>query len=344
MSGTGLAPWRSPAGGAICGRASRLLARALAVLWIVPGVCAASPPRFVVEVDRGTLEIADRVQIHLFLEAPALARVALPGRGASLGPFELLEAGATTRDTLASGSVLHGRRLLATVYQVGSVTLPPLPARVVFEDTAFTVLSDSVTVLVSSMIEAAGADSTADIHALKGIVDFPMPGPRWPLVGLAAVIGASALWFWVWRRLRARRLAGALGPVDLRPADEWALSELRSLRALDLPAAGELAAHYSSLTDIVRPYLERRFHIHAADRTSAEILLVLRDCRDAGWQPERAAELRTLLEGADLVKFARHRPPVKSALGDLDAAVEFVRLTAPSPVVLARAASAGGES
>jgi hypothetical protein len=91
--------------------------------------------------------------------------------------------------------------------------------------------------------------------------------------------------------------------------------------------------HYGRVTDILRPYLERRFGFPAVDLTTTEIL--------AAASPELAAlnsnrprpiqdELADILGGADLVKFAKLEPPVAIAEGEIERAADFVRATAPS--------------
>jgi hypothetical protein len=281
-----------------------------------------------VEVDRGSLEIGDPIHIDVWIEGPATMDVELPGPGVRLAPFELLDAGQTAVDTLAPGRLRHRRRLTATVFRTGAVTLPPLVARIGTADTVFAVRSDSVTIEVLSVLEAAGADSTAALRPIKGPVDLPVPVPIWPwLAGLVAFLAAAAAAVG-WRRWRARMPLPAAALIDRRPPHERALEELRRLRALDLPARGEFKEHYTRLTDIVRPYLEHRFRIHAADRTSREILAELESTSDPSYDGNQSARLTVVFEEADLAKFARHRPAPARAHGDVEQMMAFVRDTA----------------
>jgi hypothetical protein len=115
-----------------------------------------------------------------------------------------------------------------------------------------------------------------------------------------------------------------------------ALEALAALRREELARAGRVKEHYIRLTDIVRPYLERRFGVPALDLTTSEILAAIAgtggDTRALG-EGTAKAELMRLLEEADLVKFARLEPPAPLAEGAIDRAADFVRETARVPVV-----------
>jgi hypothetical protein len=178
------------------------------------------------------------------------------------------------------------------------------------------------------VLARAAADSTADIRPVKALIDLPVPRDWRPwLAGAAVALALGAIAWIVWRR-RRRRPAPAVQPIDLRPAHEWALDELRSLLAEDLPGRRAFREHYSRLVGILRPYLERRFAIHAVERTSREILLDLERVADSAYSSGRARQLGSLLEEADLVKFARLCPPVTTAVGAVEQAMGFVTDTA----------------
>jgi hypothetical protein len=233
--------------------------------------------------------------------------------------------------------VRHAALLTVTAYQPGPVTLPALPALLRSPDGALsTVISDSLALEVESVLAAVpGAADSADIRPLKRPVELP-GGHRLALLLLALAAGLGLADFLVYRR-RRRRAPAAAAPValDTRPPDVIALEALERLRREGL-AAHRVKAHYSRLTDILRPYLERRFGFPAVDLTTAEILEAVAARLDGprgaavpppAPSPERD-ELRRLLEESDLVKFARFAPPPAIAEGAIDRAADFVRATA----------------
>jgi hypothetical protein len=184
--------------------------------------------------------------------------------------------------------------------------------------------SDSLTLGVESVLPAAGAD-TADIRPLKAAVE--LPGRRrwgWLVAALLALLLAVAVILIVRRRHRRAPVIQA-AIQDSRPADVIALEALAVLKREELARAGRVKEHYIRLTDIVRPYLERRFGVPALDLTTGEILLAM---ARAGGETTAMLELKRLLEEADLVKFARLAPPAALAEGAVDRAGDFVRATA----------------
>lgn len=126
--------------------------------------------------------------------------------------------------------------------------------------------------------------------------------------------------------------------VDTRPPEVIALAALEELRREGLASRGLLKEHYTRLTDILRPYLERRFGFPAADLTTSEIMEAIERRLPADGQPGPASELRRVLEESDLVKFARARPPAPLAVGEIDRAEAFVHATSQVLPSLAGAA------
>jgi hypothetical protein len=323
---SGWRSWRSAAGVAIA-----VLALA-ALAW--RGGAAADAPALEVAVDRGTIEVGDPLRLDVWVDAAPGTRVELPARERLPGDLDILSGHGTRIDTLPDGRLRHRRSWTVTAFRPGEAVLLPLTARLLepFEGTVDTQLvrSDTLRIDVASLVEAAGADSVADIHGLKAPVELPVPPDwrRWALV--AALLVGTAIAIAAWRRWRARRRPPVPRPmpIDRQPADLWALAELEGLRRADLPRSGAFKEHFTRLTDILRPYLERCFGIKAVERTSDEIAADLERLSEPRLGESERRALRGLLEEADLVKFARHRPPAAAAMGAIDQAAAFVRATA----------------
>ena len=130
------------------------------------------------------------------------------------------------------------------------------------------------------------------------------------------------------QRWRQRHTAGpeVIEPVDDRFPEEIAYEELERVAALDLPAQSEFKRHYTLVTDCVRTYLEGIYRIPAMDRTTGELMFALRKARLGG---EMIPSLRTLLEEADLVKFAKLAPSVERARAAITQARHLIDITKP---------------
>ncbi len=110
------------------------------------------------------------------------------------------------------------------------------------------------------------------------------------------------------------------------PAHVAAISGLETLKRKQLWQKGEIKLYYSELTDILRKYVSKSFHIDAIEMTTSEVMQLL---------PQKLSNdqalglLRSILEVADLVKFARFKPlPDEHALA-MDRALDFVQITIP---------------
>jgi hypothetical protein len=80
---------------------------------------------------------------------------------------------------------------------------------------------------------------------------------------------------------------------------------LTSLKNEKLWKKGEVKAYQSTLTYIVREYLENRFEVPALENTTDEIL---RSLKNTDLSQDWEGKLREMLQMADLVKFAKAQP------------------------------------
>lgn len=101
-----------------------------------------------------------------------------------------------------------------------------------------------------------------------------------------------------------------------------------ALRGLDLVKSDKLwlksrvKDYYTDLTNILRKYLENRFDISAMDKTSAEILYML---KDTNYLDESLVNsLKEILERADFVKFAKSMPLPNENEKSLDMAYDII--------------------
>ena len=89
------------------------------------------------------------------------------------------------------------------------------------------------------------------------------------------------------------------------PAHIIALEKLDKLKDEKLWQEGKLKQYHSSLTDILREYIENRFKIPALEQTTDEILFGF---RNVAIDDESKMKLKQVLLLGDLVKFAKEQP------------------------------------
>lgn|GEM_PF-2730908 len=284
---------------------------------------------------RATVGEPVRFEITVTLpgEAPANARVDLPGLRGNTGELEVLDHAVRT-DRAPSGQRTLVHTLTLAAYEVGTDTLPPQRVEIrVPPDTAVLVFYTEPTILTVKSV-ATGGDSLplADIHDEERM---PRPFP-WALP-LALALLAVLVWaLRAWRKrvaaLRARPVPPPPEPVA--SAGDAALARLESLRREIDRAGGALEPrHFTfTLSEILREYLAERFHIDALEATSSELLARAGALVPRLLKPGQHDWLRAFCDETDTVKFASATLGAASEARLLDEVVAFVRATAINSV------------
>lgn len=89
--------------------------------------------------------------------------------------------------------------------------------------------------------------------------------------------------------------------------------------------------YYIYLTNILRTYIEERFHINAHEMTSSEIILMLQKQTDIN-----LFEIKEVLTTADLVKFAKYQTSIIEKDKNLANVLDFVNITQQQEQVQAK--------
>lgn len=146
----------------------------------------------------------------------------------------------------------------------------------------------------------------------------------WLLAALAAGALIYVLRYW-WKRTQEQ--ARSITDVqDTRPGNIIALSKIDALLDSGLWENQQYKVFYITLSDILREYLWRQFHIDASADTSAELLRRVKN------MPQMAPlmyQLRDFLSSGDLVKFAKAVPSEQIRDKDVTLLREIITETAP---------------
>lgn len=116
--------------------------------------------------------------------------------------------------------------------------------------------------------------------------------------------------------------------VRIIPPYEKAIAQLDNLQQQKLCEKGMEKQFYTSLTEILREYLEGRFGINAMEMTTPQIKRAV-----YATVPEKTAStlMNDVLEMADYVKFAKMRPLPEDNMRSFNQARTFVENTRPQP-------------
>ena len=222
-------------------------------------------------------------------------------------------------DTVSkSGNVRLKKDLLLTAWDSGYHDVPALPIVFLANAQQDTVYTQNIPLEV----EVPPADSVlADI---KPIIEEPITWHDYipQMAVVAFILLAIVLWYIVSRMKTNKELPPP--PPVIIPPHEVAIDKLKKLKEAKLWQQGQVKEFHSQLTYIIREYLEKRYGVQALEQTTDEILGQMKGFR---LNEELIPKMTTLLQTADLVKFAKAEPPADYHDNALALGEEFVRAT-----------------
>lgn len=188
-------------------------------------------------------------------------------------------------------------------YDSAEVTIPSLPVKYKAKnDTSFQSVNTNP---VSFTVHTLSINEAEEIKDVKEPVTIPLD---WKLIALYVVIGLIiiALAVYLYKKYKKKKEAAPVEKKVVRiPAHVLALQELEQLDQKKLWQNGEVKEYHSEITEIIRRYFEKRFHLHALEMTTGEVITQLSERNGT----ENIKELtRDFLNNADLVKFAKYQP------------------------------------
>ncbi|MEK9788132.1 MAG: hypothetical protein ACPIAA_00230 [Flavobacteriaceae bacterium] len=266
------------------------------------------PAELFVAVDTTAVKIGEQLNYTLQIKADSTAQVLFPETPV-FAPFELLESFPV--DTLkAQSHYLYTKKYALIQFDSGDYFLPQQQVMV----DGFSKIAALIPIRVNTVEVDTLKQNLYDIKPLTAVEkDYAALISRilWGLAIGLLLLGMLYTYLFQKRKkeLKAREL----------PPFERAIEELKALENERLTKQEEFKAYYSRLTEVVRRYLEEEAKIDALESTSEELLskLILR--KDAGsldLDNNTLKSLRTVLQNADLVKFAKSLPEVHTATED----------------------------
>ena len=278
--------------------------------------------RVTAELDSTHMLIGDRMQLHLRIQHPATAAL----ENVDLSKLEKDEHieiyNNGSLDTLKSGnSFLLEQNITFTILDSGTFIVPPIVVNFNQKGNNSTMKTND---LVMEVFTPA-IDSIA-LAPIKPIIKEPMTFRDvlpWVLgVSLLALL-VGGIFYLLKRR---KKEEAPPPPVRKIPAHEIALEKFDELQSKQLWQQGEVKAYQSELTYIIREYLENRYHIQALESTTSEIEQQL---MPLDFDQSMKGELNNMLQVADMVKFAKAKPPEDFHDQVMEQAKTFVVKTKP---------------
>ena len=255
------------------------------------------------EVDSTNMLIGDQLKLHIFANHSPDINV----QEIDLSPFEAEEEIEIVVegdwDTLQkNGTFVLQKDLTFTIFDSGYYWLPELP--ISYTQNGVTNVSKTTRIPMR-----VGTVSIADTLQLAPIKDIIREEANWrdylPFILSLLALGLIAGLIYYFRKKKTTSVAPPAPEIKL-PAHEIALTALDQLKAEQLWQQGDIKTYQSRLTYTIREYLENRYAIPALESTTEDIQRNLKQVDfDNSWKDK----LKNILQVADLVKFAKAKPP-----------------------------------
>ncbi|MCX6826257.1 MAG: BatD family protein [candidate division Zixibacteria bacterium] len=272
-------------------------------------------------VDKSEIYIGDLINYRLSIIHDSNIILTPPPIGANLGTFDVKDYQIDQTVKQKNGQIKSESRFLLTTFTTGEYVIPPIPIEFRRPDGTVNYLISEPTIIRVKSLLADSSDS-ADIRDIKEPLAFKTSRALYYyLAGAALLLLGGYYIYWLIRKRRSHPAA----LVDLRKPWEIAYSDLALLKEKNYQAEGKCKQFYVELTDIIRAYLERIYERPVLDMTTEEFLgnIVESAIADGLY-----ARLKSFLQFADLVKFAKLMPETEKVQSDFEEAVgmvEFIR-------------------
>ncbi len=210
--------------------------------------------------------------------------------------LDILKRGDLQRTADADSNIIVQQQLTLMTFDTGYIQVPGLQLSTL---NAFT---DPIQVYSSTI----AVDTTQAFRPLMPPIEHPVSMKEmfpWLLGLLLLVIIGLAVWYVVKHRKPKTDENGEPVKGPSIPPYDKALGDLENLKEQKLWQAGKLKEYYSSLTDIAREYIEGQFQVNAVEMTTDDIL---KEVRDLHFEASLYGKLKSTMELADLVKFAKY--------------------------------------
>jgi hypothetical protein len=271
-------------------------------------------------LDTNIITLGDQIDLHYNIEKRKGVQLRLPDFG----------------DTLVNGIEVIGKPIIdsskiddqlwqitvalkITSFDTGIYCIPPQP--IIFYDQNYsdTLLSRAAYL----MVQGVALDTTNNVRDIKAPATVPVTITEIlfyavPIL-LIAILGYF-LYVYFRRKKANEPMFKPLRPEE--PAYITALRELDKIKAQKLWQQKQIKDYYTRITHVIRWFIEKRFNIAALELTSDDIL---KHIRLEKLDNINYVNLESLLNLADLVKFAKGEPDPEENITHLENAYDFIK-------------------
>jgi hypothetical protein len=257
--------------------------------------------------DTTRILIGDQISFKVMIDQPSDVKLTLPFfRDTLIKNIEILSGPAIDTTGITGNKIRITEKYLITCYDSGFYRIDPVFAERVDPNGLKRYYSD-YSLLEVARARISPADTSAKIFDIAAPYRAPLTlGELLPWILLALIV-TVIIWLIIKLIKKFKKVKKEDNvPVITEPAHIVAFRELENLKNDKLWECGETKKYYIRLTEIIRQYLENRFGINSLELTTPETLDAL--VKTGFKKDESYNKLRSVLTGADLVKFAKYKP------------------------------------
>lgn len=283
-----------------------------------------------IKADTNNVLIGDQIKINLTVNSDEKTKIYLPSIPDTIGKIEVISR-SKIDTTLSENQFILNQNFVVTSFDSGSFLFPALT--ILYEragqTTLYPIQSDSIVLYFNTVT----VDTSQAIKDIKPPFDEPYTIADfidYILIGLGIIAIITAIFYFLKKKKKKIKTHQDYDPKI--PAYLIALDDLKKLENEKFWQKGQVKKYYTILTEIIRLYIERQFGIPALEMTSDEILYFLRNYKHAEnnniyFDDNSINLLKTLLEIADMVKFAKYQAVPDENDLCMKYSVEFVKIT-----------------
>lgn len=257
--------------------------------------------------DSSKIYIGDQIKYTITVDKPSGMKISLPVlRDTVCKNIEILSGPHTDSSSAQNGRTRIIQKYLVTSFDSGYYKAKPVYAEARTSEGLKRFYSGYSAIDVMR-VHLAPADTASKYYDIIKPYSAPITLAEilpWILI---AILAGVVVWGAIILIRKYRKKTEENTPyIPPDPAHVIAFRELEQLRNEQLWQKGETKKYYTRLTEILRQYLENRYSVLSLELTTAETLDAL---LKTGFRKNGSFDaLKSVLTGADLVKFAKYSP------------------------------------
>jgi uncharacterized membrane protein len=268
------------------------------------------------EIDKNSVSIGEKIKYTLEAKSDKDVEIKFPDFGENLAGFAIRDYGSSKGGFFGSRTLTQWYVL--DIYETGKFTIPAaaIKYRASDKEQWREALTGPISVEVRSVLDRDV--EKADIRDIKGPVGLYNLTYIYIVLAIIAVIILIVLAVTLLKK--RRKPQETMTPP--RPAHEIAYEALRELMSRDYIKAGRVREYYFELSNIVRHYIEDRFHLKAPEMTTEEFLTTLKYSEVLN--RDQKGVIKEFLSHCDMVKFAKYLPDEKEVASSYGSAKKLI--------------------